>query len=148
MNFSNSKTVNTEKLKDIATLSEQWESIDWDKAEKQINRLQIRIAKAAVTGNNNKIKRFQYLLTHSFYAKALAVKKVTSNRGKNTSGIDKKLWSTSAAKMKATLSLTDKHYRAKPLRRVYIEKKDKKKSDLLEFPQCMIERCKPFTHSR
>lgn len=146
MNFSNSKTVNTEKLKDTATLSEQWESIDWDKAEKQINRLQTRIAKAAVTGNNNKIKRFQYLLTHSFYAKALAVKKVTSNKGKNTSGIDKKLWSTSASKMKATLSLTDKHYRAKPLRRVYIEKKDKKKKRPLGIPT-MYDRAMQTLHA-
>ncbi|MDD4428955.1 MAG: reverse transcriptase N-terminal domain-containing protein [Paludibacter sp.] len=59
----------------------------------------------------------QYLLTHSFCAKSHAVKKVTSNKGKNTSGIDKKLWLTSASKMKALLTLSDKHYRAKPLRR-------------------------------
>jgi retron-type reverse transcriptase len=39
-----------------------------------------------------------------------AVKKVTSNKGKNTSGIDKKLWSTSSSKMKAVLTLSDKHY--------------------------------------
>ncbi len=62
-----------------------------------------------MTGNKNKAKRLQYLLTHSFYAKAYTVKKVTSNKGKGTS-INKKLWSTSAAKMKAVLALTDKHY--------------------------------------
>lgn len=134
MNFSNSTTANTERLKDTATLSKQWKTIDWEKAQKQVNRLQIRIAKTAVKGDMNKVKRLQYLLTHSFYAKTLAVKKVTSNKGKNTSGVDRKIWSTSASKMKATLSLTDRRYRAKPLRRVYIEKKGKKKKRPLGIP--------------
>lgn len=79
-------------------------------------------------GDNNKAKRLQYLLTHSFSAKAYAVRKVTTNKRKNTSGVDKKLWYTSASKMKAVLSLTDKNYKAKPLKRVYIEKKGKKQN--------------------
>ena len=93
MNFSNSTTDKTESLKDNNTLAEQWESIDWIQVGKDFNRLQTRIAKATVKGDKNKVKRLQYLLTHSFYAKAYSVKKVTSNKGKSTSGIDKKLWS-------------------------------------------------------
>lgn len=134
MNFSNSTTVKTERLKDKRTLTAQWNSIDWLHVQKQVNRLQIRIAKATVIGAMNKVKRLQYLLTHSFYAKALAVNKVTSNKGKSTSGVDNKLWSTSASKMKALLALTDKRYRTKPLKRVYIEKKDKKKKRPLGIP--------------
>ena len=134
MNFSNSTTDKTESLKDNNTLAEQWESIDWIQVENDVNRLQTRIAKATVKGDKNKVKRLQYLLTHSFYAKAYSVKTVTSNKGKSTSGIDKKLWSTSLSKMKAVLALTDKHYRAKPLRRVFIEKKGKNKKRPLGIP--------------
>ena len=76
----------------------------------------------------------QYLLTHSFHAKALAVRRVTTNKGKKTAGVDGEIWSTPAMKMRAVLSLTDKNYKAKPLRRVYIEKKDKKKKRPLGIP--------------
>jgi len=134
MNASNSTTDKTERLKDKNTLAAQWESIDWTQVQKDVNRLQTRIAKATVKGDENKVKRLQYLLTHSFCAKSYAVKKVTSNKGKSTSGIDKKLWSTSSSKMKAVLTLSDKHYKAKPLRRVYIEKKGKNKKRPLGIP--------------
>lgn len=134
MNFSNSTTDKTEKLKDNKSLANQWESIDWIQVKKYVNRIQTRIAKATVKGDRNKTKRLQYLLTHSFYAKAYAVKKVTTNKGKNTSGVDKKLLSTPASKMKAVSKLTDKHYSAKPLRRVYISKKDKSKKRPLGIP--------------
>ncbi|MBU7006783.1 reverse transcriptase N-terminal domain-containing protein [Phosphitispora fastidiosa] len=82
MNFSNSTTDKTEMLKDKNTLADQRASIYWT----QVNRLQARIAKATVKGDKNKVKRLQYLLTHSFYAKAYAVKKVTSNKGRTPLG--------------------------------------------------------------
>ena len=63
----------------------QWTEINWAEAEKYVNRLQIRIVKAVLANNKNLVKRLQYLLTHSFYAKALAIKKVTENRGKKNS---------------------------------------------------------------
>lgn len=44
MNFSNSTTGKTERLKDTKSLAKQWDFIDW--AQVQNDRLQSRIAKA------------------------------------------------------------------------------------------------------
>ena len=72
------------KLCAPADKAQSWESIDWKKAEAYVKKLQMRIVKAQQEGHYSKVKTLQWLLTHSFYAKALAVKRVTSNRGKNT----------------------------------------------------------------
>ncbi len=120
MNVNYSTTAQAEKLPD-RKLAAQWNSIDWKQAEAEINGLQIRIAKAAQAKQWNRVKRLQYLITHSYYAKVLAVRKVTTNKGKNTAGIDKIVWQSPSDKMRAALSLSDKNYKAKPLRRVYIE---------------------------
>ena len=128
-----------ERLPDAAALERQWKSIDWKKAEAEVNRLQARIAKATQENKWNTVKRLQYLLTHSYYAKVLAVRKVTTNKGKKTPGVDGVLWSTPAAKMRGVLTLTDKGYKAKPLRRVFIEKKGKKTKRPLGIP-CMYDR--------
>jgi RNA-directed DNA polymerase len=42
------------------------------------------MVKALQAGRHNKVKALQWLLTHSFSGKALAVKRVTENRGRNT----------------------------------------------------------------
>lgn len=98
----------------------QWNQIDWKKAEEQVNRLQIRIVKATLEQKWRLVKRLQYLMTNSFYAKALAVKRVVTNKGKKTPGIDGELWKTNDDKVNAIINLECKTYHAKPLRRVYI----------------------------
>lgn len=133
-NNSTTGTIVSERLSDSKLLATQWKTIDWKKAEQEVNRLQVRIVKATQEKKWNTVKRLQYLLTHSFHAKALAVRRVTTNKGKKTAGVDGEIWSTPAMKMRAVLSLTDKNYKAKPLRRVYIEKKDKKKKRPLGIP--------------
>jgi RNA-directed DNA polymerase len=133
-NCSTTERKRSERLPNAAALEFQWKSIDWKKAEAEVNRLQARIAKATQEKKWNTVKRLQYLLTHSYYAKLLAVRKVTTNKGKNTPGIDKKRWNTPAQKMQAADSLTDKHYKASPLRRVYIDKKHKKAKRPLGIP--------------
>jgi RNA-directed DNA polymerase len=99
-----------------------WEQLDWTQCERQASRLQARIVKATRAGRWGKVKALQRLLTHSFAAKALAVKRVTDNQGKHTPGVDGKIGSTPAAKSKAIASLQRQGYKPQPLRRVYIPK--------------------------
>lgn len=135
-----------ERVSDNKELEQQWQLIDWETAQTYVNRLQVRIAKAVKAEKWSKVKRLQYLLTHSYYAKLLSVKKVTTNKGKKTPGIDGEIWSTSAAKMKAVYELTDVKYKAKPVRRVFIEKKGKKEKRPLGIP-CMYDRAMQALHT-
>lgn len=99
-----------------------WKSIDWKKCEAQVKKLQERIVKARKEGRHGKVQALQWTLTHSFAAKAIAVKRVTTNEGKKTSGVDGVLWSTDKAKYEAVLDLKRNGYKPQPLRRVFIKK--------------------------
>jgi RNA-directed DNA polymerase len=103
-----------------------WKSIDWKTAEDQVRRLQLRIAKAIKIGRYAKAKALQWLLTHSFFAKILAIKRVTKNTGRRTPGIDRVIWKTDRQKATAVHELRRKGYKAQPLRRIYIPKKNGK----------------------
>jgi len=103
-----------------------WNSISWADVRRHVRRLQARIVKATQAGRHNKVKALQWLLTHSFSGKALAVKRVTENKGKNTPGVDKVTWKTPAAKINAIASMKRRGYSPLPLRRVLIPKKNGK----------------------
>lgn len=108
----------------------QWEAIDWSAIEAKVNRLQMRIAKAKRENRLGKVHSLQWLLTHSYAAKLLAIKRVTSSSGKNTAGVDGQTLVTAKQKMTAVKSLKRRGYQALPLRRVYIPKKDSKRRPL------------------
>ncbi len=101
-----------------------WHAIDWQSVNQNVRRLQERIVKATQEGKWNKVKALQRLLTHSFSGKALAVRRVTENQGKNTPGVDQVLWNTPQKKLNAIYLLRQRDYHPQPLRRVYIPKKN------------------------
>ena len=116
-----------------------WNSIDWKTVNRNVRRLQARIVKAVKVRRWGKVKALQWLLTHSFSGKALAVRRVTENRGKKTPGVDGEVWNTPKKKARGIVSLRQRGYRAQPLRRVYILKKDGKRKRPLGIPT-MLDR--------
>lgn len=107
-----------------------WHSIEWAKCYREVRKLQARIVKATRERKHGKVKALQWILTHSFSGKALAIRRVTGNQGKKTAGVDGILWSTPAAKSQALLTLKRRGYTPQPLRRIYIPKSNGKKRPL------------------
>ncbi|MFV0340780.1 MAG: group II intron reverse transcriptase/maturase [Parachlamydiaceae bacterium] len=103
-----------------------WDSLDWLKCELAIKKLQARIVKAQKEGRHGKVKALQWTLTHSFYAKALAVRRVTSNSGSKTAGVDLVTWEDSKTKFQAIGMLKRGGYQPQPLRRIHIKKSNGK----------------------
>lgn len=107
-----------------------WRAINWRKVEKRVKPLQMRIAKATQAGRFHNVKALQWILTHSHDAKLLAVRRVSSNKGKHTPGVDGEVWKTAYQRMLAVANSGRHGYKAQPLRRIYIPKKNGKRRPL------------------
>ena len=108
------------------TQAKDWNALNWADIQQQVRRLQMRIAKAIKDGHRRKASALQWLLTHSRVARLLAVRRVTTNRGAKTPGVDKVIWRTDKQKLQAADNLKRHGYKPKPLRRLYIPKKNGK----------------------
>ena len=106
----------------LSTQADAWHTINWYAVHRTVRRLQARIVKAVQEGRWGKVRALQHLLTHSFSGKAVAVKRVTSNDGKRTPGVDGVIWETPEKKTCAIQQWRQQGYRAQPLRRIYIPK--------------------------
>jgi RNA-directed DNA polymerase len=116
-----------------------WHAINWQKAHGVVRRLQARIVKATQAGRWGKVQALQRLLTHSFSAKVVALKRVTENQGKRTPGVDGVIWETPEQKAQAVDTLRQRGYQTLPLRRVYIAKSGGRGTRPLSIP-CMKDR--------
>ena len=77
------------KTQDRKTLMAVWQEIPWTKVQRHVFRLQKRIYQATQRGDVRTVRKLQNLLNKSWYARLLAVRRVTQdNKGKQTAGID------------------------------------------------------------
>jgi len=92
----------------VSSEADEWYTIDWRTIQRNVRRLQIRIAKATKEGRWGKVRALQHLLTHSYSGKVLAVRRVTENKGKRTPGVDREIWDTPEKKTQAVRELKRK----------------------------------------
>ena len=117
----------------------KWTGLNWPEHQAVVKKLQVRLAKAVQENRYGKVKALQRLLTTSFSAKILAVRKVTQNKGRNTPGVDGVIAKTQGEKAMLVKQLKRRNYKPKPLRRIHIPKKNGKKRPL-SIPTIM-DRC-------
>lgn len=124
-----SATMPTAELCTNASISSvnDWDSINWDYHVLIVRKLQLRIAKASEQKKFNKVKRLQWILTHSLSAKLIAVRDILQNSGSKTPGVDGITIKTSKEKLALAKSLRRRDYKPLPLRRIYIPKAGNKK---------------------
>jgi len=117
-----------------------WHDLDWATIQQSVRKTQLKIAQATRESDWRRVKRLQRMLTHSFYGRCLAVRRVTENRGRKTPGVDGETWGSPSAKLRAVSSLSKQRgYRPKPLRRVWIPKPGKHERRPLGIPT-MLDR--------
>ena len=118
-----------------------WEVVDVKIIAHSVKILQNRIVKAKIAGRNRAVIKLQKLLVKSLNARILAVKRVSENKGKNTAGVDKELLDTNVKKSQCVddLKINLDEYRAMPLKRIEIPKKNGKTRPL-GIPT-MFDRC-------
>jgi RNA-directed DNA polymerase len=110
------------KTQDHKSLTAAWQEIPWTKVQRHVFRLQKRIYQATQRGEVRTVRKLQNLLSKSWYARLLAVRRVTQdNTGRHTAGIDgvKSLQPPQRLRLANELTLDDK---ATPLRRIGIPK--------------------------
>jgi len=122
-----------------------WHSIDWKRANRNVRCLQRRIVQAQQQRQKRKVRALQFILTRSYSARCLAVRRVTENSGKRTPGVDGELFNTPAKKARAVENLAAEDYQPQPLRRVFIPKHDGKKMRPLSIPT-MQDRARQALH--
>jgi RNA-directed DNA polymerase len=117
-----------------SSLMVAWQDIPWKKVHRHVFRLQKRIYRAAQRGEVRIARKLQNLLMKSWYARLLAVRRISQdNRGKKTAGVDgvKSLTPAQRWRLAKAIRLDGK---ATPLRRTWIAKRGSDEKRPLGIP--------------
>jgi RNA-directed DNA polymerase len=118
-----------------------WQRLPWKKIQVSLFKLQKRIYRASLCGNVKLVHRLQRLLMKSWYARVLAVRRVTQdNQGKRTAGVDGIKSLTPKQRMDLVWKL-NQPLPVPPTRRVWIEKPGRTEKRPLGIPT-LLERAK------
>ncbi|ABG49726.1 RNA-directed DNA polymerase [Trichodesmium erythraeum IMS101] len=113
----------------------KWKDINWKKVEKYVFKLQKLIYRASSRGEIRKMRKYQKLLTKSYYARLLAVRRVTQdNQGKKTAGIDGIKSLPPMQRLNLVEMLGSRFLKASPIRRVWIPKPGREEKRPLGIP--------------
>ena len=126
----------TEAAPAARSATESWAQVPWRKLEHHVYRLQKRIYKAQLAGNQHAVRSLQRLLMKSEAARTLAVRRVTQdNRGKRTAGVDGVASVDAAGRATLVEDLARPGAIApRPTRRVWIPKPGKNEQRPLGIP--------------
>src|SRR3954468_17573480 len=99
-----------------------WQSVNWQKENRQVLNLRQRIFKAAQAKDWNKVRSLQKLMLRSYSNTLVSVRRVTQeNRGKRTHGVDGvKVLTPKGRGRLVDLMMTYQPWRVRPTLRVYI----------------------------
>src|SRR6266545_6628434 len=122
-----------------------WRSIEWKRGNRNVRHLQRRIVEAQQQGKKRKVRALQFILTRSYSARCLAVRRVAENPGRRTPGVDGQTLDTPEKKARAVEKLNAEDYQPQPLKRVYIAKKNGKGRRPLGIPT-MDDRARQALH--
>ncbi|NEQ73090.1 MAG: group II intron reverse transcriptase/maturase [Okeania sp. SIO2C9] len=113
----------------------QWKDINWKRVETYVFKLQKLIYRASSRGEIRKMRKYQKLLTKSYYARLLAVRHVTQdNQGRKTAGVDGIKNLPPMQRFNLVYLLSSRHLKASPTRRVWIPKPGKDEKRPLGIP--------------
>lgn len=123
-------------IRHSSNASESWKNLPWKQFRKNLFRLQKRVYKAILVGDERKAQSLQRLILKSTSARLLAIRQVTQlNTGKKTAGIDGQASLTFEQRFELNEKLKTKgsNWYHQSLREIPIPKKDGK-TRILKVP--------------
>jgi RNA-directed DNA polymerase len=112
---------------------EEWDQVDWTRAEAEVRRLRQRIFTASRAGEHRKVRNLQRLMLRSRANALLSTRRVAQvNEGRRTAGVDGLTALTGRDRVELARWVQQRGQRspARPVRRIYIPKANGKRRPL------------------